>query len=75
MSAENHWVPADDQLCTCLTRDSRGEFPHAANCEVRNERPVLVDDSDIRELAEIAANSDIDTAVAIYRAYLKRGAK
>lgn len=74
----NHWIASDDASCTCLTRDSRmygGEvFPHAARCDAA-EAHDEVDHDDIRELAEIAANSDIDTAVGVYRAYLGRNGK
>ncbi len=72
----SHWNGTTDDLkCTCLTRDSgrygHQEFAHAARCASAEDHEVL-DASDIRVLAEIAANSDIDTAINIYRAHLER---
>lgn len=71
-----HWNGASDDLkCTCLTRDSgrhgQQEFAHAARCVAAEDHQVL-DAGDIRVLAEIAANLDIDTAINIYRAHLNR---
>ncbi len=59
-----------DDTCTCLHRESRGEFDHATRCALGGS-----DGSDIRELAEIAATTDIDTAMYVYRSYLARTAK
>ncbi|AHN84061.1 hypothetical protein GJ25_gp050 [Mycobacterium phage Hawkeye] len=74
----SHWIATDDVKCTCLTRDSgrhgQEDFAHAVRCAAAEDHEVL-DASDIRELAEIAANSDIDTAVSIYRAVLNRAGR
>ena len=60
--------------CDCLHRESGGQFVHYVHCAVADlcETP---DNSDIRSLAEVAARSDIDLAVSVYRAYLLRGGK
>lgn len=67
----NHWNAGDDERCTCLTRDAH-EFPHYVHCGVQAPENAT-DNSDIRSLAEVAANSDIDLAVMVYRGYLARG--
>lgn len=59
-----------DAACNCLHHESRGEFEHASRCALGGP-----DASDIRELAEIAAAVDIDTAMYVYRAYLARTSK
>lgn len=66
----SHWNVGDDDRCDCLTRDDH-DLPHASRCEVARGTlvPEQFDHSDIRELAEIAANSDIDTALVILRRY------
>lgn len=61
--------------CDCLTKESRGEFAHYVHCAVAGSIDETPDNSDIRSLAEVAANSDIDLAVSVYRAYLLRGGK
>ncbi|QHB37829.1 hypothetical protein I5G63_gp089 [Mycobacterium phage Imvubu] len=70
----NHWNAGDDDRCTCLTRDAH-EFPHYVHCAVAVGTfvPEQFDNGDIRSLAEVAANSDIDLAVMVYRGYLARG--
>lgn len=63
--------------CTCLSSEDTS-LPHAARCDaVRygdQHKFSPVDHDDIRELAEIAANSDIDTALTILRAHRARTA-
>lgn len=72
----NHWNAGDDDRCTCLTRDDHS-LPHAVRCDIAAGTlvPEQFDRADIRELAEIAANSDIDTALAILRGWMARGSK
>lgn len=61
--------------CDCLHKESNGEFLHADRCLLVAEKMVPegteVDSSDIRVLAEMAAHQDIDTALYVYRGYLK----
>ena len=64
--------------CTCLTTED-ASLPHAARCAAFADRDGFtggaLDTTDIRELAELAANSDIDTALSILRAYRARTAR
>lgn len=72
----DHWHLGDDAGCTCLTREDH-TLKHAARCDVvvlaeGTDWERVNDRDDIRELAEIAAYRDIDTALAIYRAHRTR---
>ncbi|WAB10114.1 hypothetical protein SEA_GRAVAILLIA_4 [Mycobacterium phage Gravaillia] len=62
-------MDTDANACDCLTvEDSR--IPHWSHCNAVLNGPVdpaTTDNDDIRELAELAAYKDIDTAVAILR--------
>lgn len=63
--------------CNCLTLDD-SSLLHSPRCEIALDCPELdleLDHCDIRELAEIAALRDIDTALSIYRAYRARAAR
>lgn len=55
--------------CDCLTSDD-SSLPHAARCAAfayGDFEGGQLDTTDIRELAELAANTDIDTALHILR--------
>jgi len=58
--------------CTCLTTED-STLPHYVHCPEVDHADVE-DHSDIRTLAELAANSDIDTALMVLRNYRARTA-
>jgi hypothetical protein len=70
----DHWIATDHDRCTCLTRDDHS-LPHAAKCEAVTDdfakQHTEIDRSDLRELAELAAFRDIDTALTVYRNHRK----
>ncbi|QWY80945.1 hypothetical protein SEA_LARS_23 [Mycobacterium phage Lars] len=55
--------------CDCLTSED-ASLPHFMTCPAAGANPET---SDLRELAEIAAYKDIDTALAILRRYMDKG--